>query len=72
MHYQCSECSRPMGVMLDMKGRPELFKCPYSGRGASTIPDRPVSRDTPPLPKWLETVDLSTRARRQERTVDQL
>ena len=71
MHYKCSTCFKPMGVMLDRKGKPELFKCPYSGRVSYTIPERPVIRDTPPLPKWLIPEDLSRRAVKHQ-TVEEL
>lgn len=66
MHYQCSECRRPMGAMLDRKGRPELFKCPYSGRVAHTIPEHPPQRKTIKPNKSLATEDLSRRASRNK------
>lgn len=35
--FRCSECRKPIGLMVDPKGKPELFKCPHSGRVASAI-----------------------------------
>lgn len=29
--YQCSECRKRIGLMADIEGQPELFKCPYTG-----------------------------------------
>lgn len=73
MHFRCSECSRPIGAFFDSKGKPELFKCPHSGRIAHCIPDRRVARSTPPLPKWLTPVDISILAkRRKAKTVEDL
>lgn len=73
MNYKCSDCSRPIGAFFDAKGRPELFKCPHTGRVAQCIPDRRQARTTPPLPKWLQPVDISTRAvKRKVKTVEEL
>ncbi|ASR75951.1 hypothetical protein SEA_GENEVAB15_114 [Mycobacterium phage GenevaB15] len=33
--YKCSACKRPVGLMVDAKGEPEMFKCPNTGRVAS-------------------------------------
>lgn len=46
MNYFCSECHKPIGLMADKRGKPELFKCPHTGRVAR--PQQPVKRDTPP------------------------
>jgi hypothetical protein len=37
-NYQCSECLRPIGLMVDEKGKPEIFLCPHTGRPAETQP----------------------------------
>lgn len=29
--YQCSQCRKHIGLMADIEGQPELFKCPYTG-----------------------------------------
>ena len=47
MHYECSECKRPIGLMADKEGRPRQFRCPHTGRLAE--PQVPIHRDTPPL-----------------------
>lgn len=60
--YKCSECMRTMGAMLDSRGKPELFKCPYSGRVAHTIPQFPVRRKPLKLNKSFAAEDISRRA----------
>lgn len=62
MNYQCSECVRPVGSLLDANGQPELFLCPRTNRVATPIVpvrrDTAVRRDTeaavtqPPARKW--------------------
>jgi hypothetical protein len=47
MHYNCSECGKPIGLMADKNGRPEMFLCPHTGRIAR--PQIPVKRETPRL-----------------------
>jgi DNA-directed RNA polymerase subunit RPC12/RpoP len=64
MNYHCSACGRQIGIMLDKKGKPELFRCPITKRIAQTVPAMPIRRSTPPLPKWLEANDLSQRAKK--------
>lgn len=29
--YVCPECGKRIGLMADRNGRPELYKCPYTG-----------------------------------------
>lgn len=38
--FRCSECRKPIGLMVDPKGRPELFKCPRSGRVGHMVDER--------------------------------
>lgn len=64
--YKCSECFRPVGAMLDAKGKPELFKCPHSGRVAQaiaqvTLPRKPIKRN-----KMFEAEDISARATKRK------
>jgi len=47
MHYNCSECGKPIGLMADKKGVPQIFLCPNTGRVA--VPQIPVKRETPKL-----------------------
>lgn len=54
MDYQCSQCRAHMGAMLDKDGKPELFKCPKSNRAAHMIPELPVCRETPTMPREIE------------------
>lgn len=48
MHYQCSECGKPVGLMADKTGAPQMFLCPNTGRVASV--QTPVKRGTTPRP----------------------
>lgn len=34
MHYVCSECGKPIGLMADKTGTPHLFVCAHTGRVA--------------------------------------
>lgn len=61
--YKCSECRRPVGVMLGRDGRPELFKCHVTGRAAETVPKMPIVRITPPRRSGLR--DLSRQQNRR-------
>ena len=47
MHYNCSECNRPIGLMTDKNGNPTWYRCPHTGRLAE--PQTPVKRDTVPV-----------------------
>ena len=47
MHYNCSECNRPVGLMTDHNGTPCHYRCPHTGRIAE--PQTPVKRDTMPV-----------------------
>ena len=47
MHYNCSECNRPVGLITDKTGTPCWYRCPHTGRLAS--PQTPVRRDTVPV-----------------------
>lgn len=67
MNYKCSACGRAIGAMLDKKGKPELFKCPNTGRVAHTIPKEPQTRTPLALPKWLEPEDLSHLAKKRKK-----
>lgn len=42
MHYNCSECNRPIGLMTDKNGNPGWYHCPHTGRLAE--PQTPVKR----------------------------
>lgn len=46
--YRCSECQRPVGLMADMNGKAERFKCAHTGRWAQL--QTPIHRDTKPSP----------------------
>jgi hypothetical protein len=47
MHYNCDCCGKPIGLMADKNGRPEIFLCPTTGGAAR--PQTPVKRETPRL-----------------------
>jgi len=49
MNYTCPGCHKPIGLIADNKGRPQLYKCPY--RTMVFGPQQPVKRDTPPVKK---------------------
>ena len=39
-YYRCSECRRPIGVMLENDGyTARMFVCPHSHRGATAVKD---------------------------------
>lgn len=65
--YRCSTCHRPIGVFLGSNGKPELFKCPYSGRVSHTIPELPIVRKAPKVRKDIAGEDLSARATKRKR-----
>jgi hypothetical protein len=43
MNYRC-ECGKAIGLMADKEGKPEVFKCPYTGR--KQRPQVPIRRET--------------------------
>lgn len=59
MNYTCPHCHRPIGLMADADGDPQLFKCPYTNRIAQV--QHPIKRDTPPMPKPYEPVVIVRR-----------
>jgi DNA-directed RNA polymerase subunit RPC12/RpoP len=42
MHYVCSQCGRPIGLLADDKARAEKFRCPHTRRIAEA--QLPVKR----------------------------
>jgi len=60
--YKCSDCSRPIGVFLDRRGKPEMFICPHTGNAAHTIPREAIARKPVKINKSLLGEDLSRRA----------
>lgn len=47
-----------------------MFKCPYSGRVAHCIPDRPLARTTGKPRKDVAGEDISARAVKRKRESD--
>jgi hypothetical protein len=63
MHYLCSACHRPIGLMANKNGSPQQYWCPHAQRMAE--PQMPVRRDTAPLKasKQLESESLQLMSR---------
>ena len=54
MNYVCSECAKPVGLMVDGAGHPQPFRCVHTRRGAE--PQVPMRRSTPKLPEPSDAV----------------